>query len=244
MIKQLNEKPEKFSTHGVKAPNYVEFVIQKCLKKKKKQRFQSIDEIITLFKKGKVSFWAKLKSRVICSPLRFAIPIFLILLSLFSTYFITSGSKVFDSFKIEGTKILAKNKFGFKIWEKDFTPFRVLNMSDIGDYNKKQYSEYLKSTISTQPKLFFLKNPENKKFSINSSIYSEDCDNRIALINRKGNVLSDLYISRRFDTETYDFTKTFYLTHFERIDLTGDNNPESLVLGINHSNGMYPYAFI
>ena len=244
MIKQLNEEPEKFSTHGVKVPNYVEFAIQKSLKKKKKQRFQSIDEIITLFKKGKISFWAKLKSRVMCSPLRFAIPIFLILLSLFSVYFITSASRVFDSFKIEETKILAKNKFGFKIWEKDFTPFYVSNMSDIGVYSKKQYSEYLKSTISTQPKLFFLKNPENKKFSIDSSICSEDCDNRIALISRKGNVLSNFYISGRFLIESYDFAKTFYLTHFERIDLTGDNHPESLVLGINHSNGMYPYAFI
>jgi serine/threonine protein kinase/tetratricopeptide (TPR) repeat protein len=244
LVKHVKERHQKISTNGIKIPKYVEYVIEKSLEKKRNMRFRSIQEMLPILKRGKVPLVKRIYRQICLSPMRNLIISVLLIGGLVLGYLHTVGSKTLGSVEAQGSRLMALNKFGFKVWEKDFAPFTIVHVDQINSVAEDlRVPGFYKDFFSDQIVRMYLKNPKNGKFSPDISINSGDCDDRFLLLDKKGNIHQNRDFSNWFVLQTYDFSKTFYISRLNKFDIDEDGKRES-IFTLNHTNGMFPSSLI
>ncbi len=241
IFKRVLEKPDKIDRNVVSIPKYVEFGIFKAIERRTEDRFNSIDEMILYFEKGRYSLFGKIIHTIKKHPVR-TISMFILILSLtFSGYYFLINSNVLKSIRHHGSKLEAFNPLGIKLWEKDFKPHKI---SEVFKMDEKILIKYdignRNSLTDTDGFIAILNDPEIDQ---DSSIASLEFDNKVSLLTNDGNELTRLGFFYFFNLGRYDFIKKFYIHFVERTDLDNDGEQE-IILKIRHYMDMFPTAFV
>ena len=237
IFRHLNKNAPKISNKKIKIPKFIEYGIQKCIEKKKKNRFQSIDGIFLFFKRAKVSLFKRFIFKIFRSPLRFILPVLFVLGVLLIGYSKTIGSTILNSVETKGKTLIAKNKFGFNLWEKEFEyPVSKAFLYNLGK-NNVIIPGFKKSDKII---LAMLDNPLINTFDPELSIQSDKCDERLVVLNSNKGILSNQNLSQF--TKSLEFVNTSIIRKFFEGDIDNDNNLEN-IFWVSQT-GMYPSAFV
>lgn len=242
IFKRITQKPRRFSELGIKISSFLEFGIMKTLEKDKKNRFQSVDEMLLYFKSGKYPLFGKTFHSIGRSPLKYTIMVILILTIILTGYFAGKNLEKIGSLKFYGSILEAYNPMGFKLWDKDFYPSSVgavLKASDdsMAKLNVKRNNN---SFVGTKKAVILL---NNTPISDNCSITSSDFDNVVVVLNKRGKELNRTNFFTYFNLSTYDFFKKFYIHKLKREDIDKDGRIENII-ELRHFMDMYPTSFV
>jgi serine/threonine protein kinase/tetratricopeptide (TPR) repeat protein len=238
MVNRVTESPEKISKY-VDVPDFLEIGLEKALQKDKNQRFQSIREMLRFFKKEKVSRRKRAFFRLRINLFRYIL-FFLLFAALFILAFrFTLGRRTLHQVDTEGTRLIAKNRYGFFLWEKDFSPFTVY-----GGLVTKYLAGKNIPNVSHEKGIFaFLLHHPYPELPTDASINSQDYDNQLVILDSMGQLLVKYPFHQSFGIPSYDFPKTFSISSFEKKDVDNGSNLEA-VMRLTQANGMYPSALV
>ncbi len=245
LIKHINSSNVKLKNMGNGIPDYVKFICSKMLESNRKKRFKNVDEILEILEKKEISFMNRLKFFLRFSIKNFFIfMIFLIFLFylLFTNYI---DSKTIYRVKIKNNKIIAKNKYGFKIWSKSY---------GLNDRVKSSVLQSPFTDISLNGKTMFLKNKQylvnlikksiqNYGYVYDSSLSEDLTKDYISVLNNKGNLIYKESISNYFNLQNYSFSKFFRISEALVNDFDKDNKDEFIAL-FSHKLGYFPSALL
>ncbi|NIM12263.1 MAG: protein kinase [Candidatus Aminicenantes bacterium] len=239
IYKNIHTKPGRISPgdRKQKIPRLIEFVIEKTLEKKKERRFQDIEEMLEFLKKGRTTVPDWIVSKFFSRPLRLTIVGFLVPVLLIFVYIkintlkehsIKGDARRIHSIGIMTDNILiAKNKHGEKVWEKNFHPCIITD----------SYLDSFKSYHDTV--IVFIKHPQNNSFSPTVKLKSLELDSRIVYLDGKGDEISNQTLIEMAGMETYDFARISEIFYIETKDIDDDGKDEIIFI-VRHSRGMYP----
>jgi serine/threonine protein kinase/tetratricopeptide (TPR) repeat protein len=258
VLMHLNQPPDRIANRGVRVPAVVEFTAAKALAKRRQSRFLCTSEMAERLRKGSeplLHSWARRIPRVS----RYAAVMVATLLLLFVIYSKTFGSREVRTLETGKTILKARNRFGRIVWQKDFTPFNLHLAYMAGSrnsgsrQNQQKAFEYLKKSLvddiddiafqNSPLILAFLSNPSTGIFAKNSSVDSDQFDNRLAVLDKDGRLLDQGSYSRMFTLVPYNFASIF--TMFDFKELKGRANGEKLAMfQFRNFQQMYPSALV
>jgi serine/threonine protein kinase len=226
----MQGKPIKLAVLRGVIPEFLKLAIKKTLEKKEK-RFDSIEEMLQFFKRGKARTSDRLKyylSRKSVAAVGFLIMV-LLAYTFIKTVSMTDPAIMVHSIEKKESLLIARDKSGAELWQHDFSPLTITHAF------LETYKSYHNSPM------VFLTHPQNKSFSPSVSLNSLELDSRIVFLDNGGREVLNQSLIEMADIETYDFAKISEINHLERIDIDGVGNRE-LVFIVRHSRGMYPTA--
>jgi serine/threonine protein kinase/tetratricopeptide (TPR) repeat protein len=255
VLMHLNEKPGRIEDRGIKVPPVVEFVVARALAKRKQDRFHSAAEMSERLRKGEAPLLNSLTRRI-PRVFRFAVAMVAMLLLLFVIYSKSFGSREVQALETDKTVLKAKNRFGKTIWRKDFAPFDLHQAYMAGSINSedrqnqqnplKYVKGYNLGSIPFQNSpyiLTFLLNPSRGVFARNSSVNSDQSDNRLAVLDLKGRLLNQGSYSKAFNLTSYGFASVFYMADFKELASSADGG-KLVIFNLQNFQGMYPAALV
>jgi len=250
IYQQLYSKPPAPNSKGVKVKNFIKYGIEKALEKKESKRFSNINEMVDFFKNEKINPVKWFTSR---KPVKLSLKIiacFLIITFLLFGFFNISDFSNISSVYSKGNILIAKNKFGFKLWEKDFKPFRVYRTILTKPKGISRSQDFLSKMGKTYDEIqnkkiinVFLSKKRQGIFDPKSSIISSEFDNTYILMDNQGKILIKNTFSDFFYLQNYEFVKMYRISKFEQTDIDNDNQKE-YILQLRHSLSMYPSAIV
>jgi serine/threonine protein kinase len=234
VFKRLKERPKKIP-EDINVPEFVKFAVEKSLERKPRGRFKSIKEMLHFLKEEEISWKKRVFFKLITRPSRF------IMIFLFAAALVALGYKFFvkestpHQVENEGSRLSAWNRYGFKIWEREFSPFIVFDGIMTGDFIPNLSNEKGIFTI-------LLHHPY-PQLPPDASINSREYDNWLALLDSRGQPLLKYPFSTAFRIQTYDFPGLFLIDTYEKKDIDDDGSREAII-GLTQANGMYPSALV
>lgn len=238
MVDRVTGSPEKISKY-VDVPDFLEIGLEKALQKDKNQRFQSIREMLYFFKKGKVSKKTRIIYRLRSRPVKYILVFLLSIVLLGVLFKFTLGSSGLNRVENRGSRLIARNRYGIKIWEKDFSPFTVHD----GLVTKYLAGKNISNVSREKGILAFLLHHPYAALPIDASINGRDYDNQLAILDSMGQLLVKYPFHQTFGIPCYDFPKTFSISSYEKEDIDNDGDLEAF-MRLTQTNGMYPSALI
>ncbi len=125
IFKQLNQRPELSAPQWSGLPRFLRFGLQKALEKSPGRRFPDAGAMAGFFRRGTVSLWRQVHDAVRRGRLKWALAFLALAAVAVWTYQATFGSRVVHSLHNSGSRLEARNRFGVRLWRKDFSPFSV-----------------------------------------------------------------------------------------------------------------------
>jgi len=243
MLKQVNQPLPPMRALGVKVPGFVEMGLQKALEKSRENRFDDLSKMIVFFNKESKRSWPKPKiPKVPRQKVKFIGLVLLCLILLLVGLVIKDWNNI-HSIGFSNSTFWARNGLGLKLWEKNTDPYKVVTAYHVDEINANIRGNSYQNDCFGKPGVFvFLNNPKNKILTPNSSINSQEFDDRLLLLDSSGkeiakNDLGTIFLNAKF----HDFSHRSTLSSSDKIDIDIDGGPAYL-FRIKHSLGMYPFS--
>jgi len=238
LIKRINEKPDLRELSSLNIPKFLKHIVNKSLEPKKDLRFSNINEIMDILSKEKVSLFSRLnhflKKRKKATIIISVIIIFIILI----TYKFAKSNNNISYVKYDSSKVLAYNPFGMKLWEKDFSPFRVFYSykakNTIGYYDVSQ-TKKIDFNYSNNLIIAYLNHEDYCRFPYNKSIRDNSLSSQIVLLDNNKNEIRRNIVS--YSLNTFEFINNFYF--YEKNQIKINDNTYNLIFS-KHTQGMFP----
>ncbi len=125
IFKQLNQRPELSAPQWSGLPRFLRFGLQKALEKSPGRRFPDAGAMAGFFRRGTVSLWRRVHDAVRRGRLKWALAFLALAAVAVWTYQATFGSRAVHALRHDGSRLEARNRFGVRLWRKDFSPFSV-----------------------------------------------------------------------------------------------------------------------
>jgi len=245
LMKHVNSSNIKLNDMGSDVPDYVKFICSKMLENDKRKRFKNVDEILEILKKKEISFYDRLKF-----ALRFSIKSFFIFMIFLMFLFYLLYTNFIDSkdiykVKVNNNEIIAKNKYGFKIWSKKCgvnecvkssvlqSPFKELSLNEQTMVLKNQ--KYLVNLIK--------KLVQNYRYVYDSSLSEDLTQDYISILNNKGKLVFKESVSNYLNLQNYGLSKYFKIDKVIVNDFDRDNKDEFIAV-FSHNLGYFPSAIL
>ncbi len=249
IFKQLNQCPEPIATADSRLPRFLQFGLDKALEKSKLRRFRDAGAMLAFFNKGKISGTKRLVFAMSRRPVKWAFAGIGFVLASLLIYLSTFGSAEIHMLQNQGSRLEARNRFGVRLWDKDFAPFSV-------------YQAYLTRSIAPivpdagfqsgnirlrlgdkKAVMVFLTQPPDAVFPPGLSIASSVPGNQRAILDQRGKVLSWEPFPQEYEYEAYDYTKNFKLHAIKSLAVNPKGESESLIT-LQQFQSMYPAVMI
>lgn len=251
VLMHLRQKPEPIAARGIAVPAVVEFAVAKALAKRPRDRFGSAAEMAAHLERGRAPLLHALGKRV-PRALRLAALLAAAALMGFAAYRATYGSARISSLRRDGGVLSAVNHFGRTVWQRDFSPFavhdarlvsgpRLVDAQDQQNPIRFVNAPFLdRLPFRRQPLvLAFLSNPLQGVFPADASVDADSCDNQLAVLDDRGELVGRQPYGRAFGLRAYDFAPVFTLSGFRR---AGDGSGALSLFHLQNFQGMFPSA--
>ncbi|MBU4404131.1 MAG: serine/threonine protein kinase, partial [Acidobacteria bacterium] len=123
IFRQLNQRPEPIAAAGLNVPRFLRFGLEKALEKSKARRFRDAGAMVHFFQRERLTRLSKLLHSLGRRPVKWALAGTGLAALLVLGYFSTFGSPAVHSLRNDGAVLEARNRFGVRLWQKDFDPF-------------------------------------------------------------------------------------------------------------------------
>jgi len=239
LVKYITVKPKKIAQFKKNLPPYAQYISEKMLERKKKNRIGDIDKIVEILENESIKFSTKLTSISSKKKSHIIFIVLILLISLILAYISTYGSKKITQFESNNGTLTAMNKFKRVIWKKDFSPDLVIKAFIMPIRYKEQIPHKEQYVI-----FCLLKNNQNKLLPVTASINSAKADNKIVKLSMKGTIKSKKSFSDFFKLQSYGFAKLYKVIKIkDDMDYNMDKHKD-ILLYVGNSLDMYPHALI
>ncbi|MEN8222053.1 MAG: protein kinase [Acidobacteriota bacterium] len=248
LLSRINLDPRKNYNPGTKIPGFLKFGIFKALESDKKQRFRSVEEMIRYFNSGKISFltlisnYFRRNKRAVFTLL--AVIVFLSTLSFL--YF--KGSRIISGININGSEITVSNRFGVKLFKKNFSPMKIRNAIPL-----KINSNFRRLRQRVNKDTYLMKDPQTAavflskdnlyKEIVDLSIESEKFSSKVSLFDCSGNkICTQLFHMKNDFLRRSLFSGWMDFSDISSNDLDGDGENE-IHFFVYQNMSMFPSGF-
>jgi serine/threonine protein kinase/tetratricopeptide (TPR) repeat protein len=249
IFKQLNLRPD-LSTPALNGlPRFLRFGLHKSLEKSPPRRFADAGAMASFFSVGKVSLWKRVYSAFRRGRLKWVLGALAVAAASFLAYQATLGSRAVHSLRNEGSRLEARNRFGVRLWMKDFAPLTVYqayqtrSIAPIVPLAGFQSENMQLRLGDKKAVMVFLTQPPDTVFSPGLSIASSVPGNQRAILDQRGKVLSREPFPQEYEYEAYDYTKNFKLHAIKSLAANPKGESESLIT-LQQFQSMYPAVMI
>jgi serine/threonine protein kinase len=242
LYKKILEPPKKAKEFNKDIPDFVSFAILKAMEKEVNLRFKTIEEFQNFLLQEKVRtidrFFLFVKRKKV-KKIALSIMFFIFVYSFFH---ILSENKNLWDVKYRDSKVIAYNRFGFKLWERNFPNYYIfgkitekLNRNYLIEGNKSNKNNILPENKSV---IIFLNNKKTHTFPKEKSIKEYGNSGKIVFLNNFGQTIKEE--KNLLKSYIGEFVKSYFFSYFDKIKV--NNNIFYFIKGYQ-SFGMYPSFF-
>lgn len=249
IFRQLNQRPEPIAAAGINLPRFLRFGLEKALEKSKARRFRDAGAMVHFFQRERLTRLSRLLHSLGRRPVKWALAGTALAALLALGYFSTFGSRAVHSLRNDGGILEARNRFGVRLWLKDFSPLNVyysshtrsippveLNTGSLGN-DLRQELDGKKVVVA------FLAPPPNQVFPPEHSISSQLSVGQLVILNLDGEVLKREPFLKEFEYEAYDYVRIIKAHALKLLAANPEGEGQAL-LTVQHYQSMYPFALI
>ena len=249
IFKQLNQQPEPLAAGEDAIPRFLRFGLEKALEKSPARRFSDAGAMAKFFKAGKMSWLGGLFSVVSRRPVKWGLACLALAALGFLAYQATFGSRVVHSLHNAGSRLEARNRFGVRLWQKDFAPLIVYHSMPTrivapfvpaAGFQSEKFSQ-LKG--DKKAVMAFLTHAPDLVFPPGLSIASSPMGDQRVILDQKGTVVSREPFPQEYEYEAYDYLKIIKLHSVKSLVADPEGEAEALVT-IQQFQSMFPCAMI
>jgi tRNA A-37 threonylcarbamoyl transferase component Bud32 len=249
IFKQLNQRPEPIVATGSALPRYLRFGLEKALEKSPARRFRDAGAMAKFFRREKLTWLAGLFHSLGRRPVKWAFTAMALAALAFLGYQATLGSRLVHSLRHDGGLLEAHNRFGIRLWQRDFTPFLVHFVYQTKSkiplpQGKGIPAQYLGLDLGTQKVVMaFLTPPPELVFPPGQSIASNTLFCQRAIIGQRGEVLRREPLLQEYEYDAYDYIKVIKP---HTIQMLGENpsGEAEVLFTVQQYQSMYPFAMV
>jgi tetratricopeptide (TPR) repeat protein len=249
IFKQLNQRPELSATQWSGLPRFLRFGLEKALEKSPARRFSDAGAMATFFKAGKMSWLGGLLSAVNRRPVKWGLACLALAALGFLAYQETFGSRFVHALRNDGSRLEARNRFGVRLWQKDFFPFAVYyaypTRSSVPEVlGTASQSADLRLRLGDRKVILVILTPGSAPvFPAGASIASPILFSRRVILGEGGETLRQEPFLQDYEFDTYDYIKVVK-PHMVRL-LPGMPGREAEALAtVQQYQSMYPSAMV
>ncbi|MFH2107620.1 MAG: protein kinase [Chrysiogenia bacterium] len=249
IFKQLNQQPEPLAVTGSALPRFLHFGLEKALEKSSVRRFRDAGAMAHFFKKERLTRLSRLLHSLGRRPIKWALSGTVLAALLALGYFTTLGSRAVHSLRNDGCVLEARNRFGVRLWQKDFSPLHVYHSSQTRsippvELNTGSLGNILRQELDGKKVVVaFLAPPPNQVFPPEQSISSQLSVGQLVVLDLNGEVLKRGPFLEQFEFESYDYVRIIKPKALKLLAANPQGEAQAL-LTVQHYQSMYPFALI
>ena len=248
IFKQLNQRPEPMAA-GINLPRFLRFGLEKALEKSKARRFRDAGAMAHFFQKERLTRLSRLLHSLGRRPVKWVLGGITLASLLALGYFTTFGSRVLHSLNNAGGVLEARNRFGVRLWHRDFSPLNVYHSSQTRsvppvELNNGSLGNDLRQELDGKKVVVaFLAPPPNQVFPPEHSISSQLSVGQLVILDLDGEVLKRGPFLEQFEFESYDYVRIIKPHALNLLAANPEGEAQAL-LTVQHYQHMYPFALI
>jgi tRNA A-37 threonylcarbamoyl transferase component Bud32/tetratricopeptide (TPR) repeat protein len=249
IFRQLNQRPELSTPELGGLPRFLRFGLEKALEKSPARRFGDAGAMAGFFSKERVSPLLRAYGAVRRGRLRWALAALALAAAAFLAYQTTLGSRTLHALRNEGSRLEARNRFGVRLWAKDFAPlivyhaYQTRSVAPIVPLAGFESENFRLRLGDRKVVMVFLTQPPDSVFPSGLSIASSALVDQQLILDARGEVLRREPFPQEYEYEAYDYTKILKLHAIKMLATNREGETESLVT-IQQFQSMYPAAMI
>jgi serine/threonine protein kinase len=249
IFKQLNQWPERITGVAGGLPQFLRLGLDKSLEKSPARRFRDAGAMGRFFKKDRISWPSRFLFALEHGPVKWGLAGLGLVVLAFMAYQATIGSRAVHSLRKDGSRLEARNLFGVRLWQKDFSPFTVYQAyptgSNIPVPQRKGYqSQYLGLHLGDKKAIMvFLNPPPDPIFPSAQSIASSALFCQRAILSQKGEILRKEPFLEDYEYDAYDYIRVIKIHTFKMLAENPNGETETL-LTVQQYQSMYPCAMV
>jgi serine/threonine-protein kinase len=249
IFRQLNQRPEPIVVAGGTLPRNLRFGLEKALEKSPARRFRDAGAMARFFAKETHSWLSRAFFVFNRGPVKWALAALALLALVFLGYKATIGSHAIHALRHDGGLLEARNRFGIRLWQKDFAPLHVyyscqtrsippveLNTGSLGN-DLRQHLEGGKVVVA------ILAPPPDHVFPPECSIADLQSLGQLLILGLDGEVLKREPFLKEFEFESYDYVRIIK-PHSLKLLAANPKGEAQALLTFQHYQSMYPFALI
>ena len=249
IFRQLNRRPEGMETYGGTQPRFLRFGLEKALEKSRARRFRDAGDMARFFQKERLTRLSGLLHSLGRRPVKWALGGIILASLLALGYFMTFGSRALHSLHNAGGVLEARNRFGVRLWHRDFTPLHVYHSSQTRSVppveldNGSLANDLRQELDGKKVVVAFLAPPPNQVFPPEHSISSQLSVGQLVILDLDGKVLKRAPFLEQFEFESYDYVRIIK-PHALTLLAENPQGEAQALLTVQHYQSMYPFALI
>jgi tRNA A-37 threonylcarbamoyl transferase component Bud32/tetratricopeptide (TPR) repeat protein len=249
IFKQLNQRPERLAPVESGLPRFLRVGMEKALEKTPSRRFRDAGAMAHFFKKEKLSWLHQLLFSVTRGPIKWGLAVLALAALLLFAYFATFGSRAVHVLRPQGGILEARNRFGVRVWQRDFSPFTVFHAHLTGSVSPVPLGtgipeEYLGMRLNGAEVVFvLLAPPPDPVFPPESSIASADLMCQQAILDQRGRILRREPFLRGYEFDAYDYIRVIK-PYQVRLLAPGAGIETDALVQVQQYQSMYPFAMV
>ena len=249
IFRQLNRRPERMETNGGTQPRFLRFGLEKALEKSRERRFRDAGAMAHFFQKERLTRLSRLFHSLGRRPVKWVLAGMVLAVLLALGYFTTFGSRALHSLNNAGGVLEARNRFGVRLWHRDFSPLNVNHCSQTRsvlpvELNNGSLGNDLRQELDGKKVVVaFLAPPPNQVFPPERSISNHLSVGQLVILDLDGKVLKRGSFLEEFEFESYDYVRIIKAHALTLLAANPEGEAQAL-LTVQHYQSMYPFALI
>jgi serine/threonine protein kinase/tetratricopeptide (TPR) repeat protein len=249
IFRQLNQRPEPIVVAGGTLPRNLRFGLEKALEKSPARRFRDAGAMARFFRRGKVSWPQRLLSVWRRGPFKWLLAGAALTVLALLAYRATAGSPAIHQLVYRSSVLEARNRFGVRLWQKDFSPLVVHHAF----LTRSRFplaqgtgipSQYLTLNLGDRRvAVALLVLPAGLPFPTDRSITDDSLLCQRAVIGENGEVLRREPLLAEFEFDAYDYIKVIKPHEVQTLGVRSDGEAE-IMFTVQQYQSMYPSALV
>jgi serine/threonine protein kinase/tetratricopeptide (TPR) repeat protein len=248
ILRQLKQRPEPLDA-AAGLPRFLRYGLEKALEKSPARRFRDAGAMARFFARERMSWPRRLLFILQRRTPKWALLAAALALLAFLGFRATFGARMVHDLRYNGSILEARNRFGARLWRKDFSPlavryaFRTKSRIPLPQGTGIP-SQYLGLDLGDERvSVAFLVLPSGLAFPTEQSIASNALLCQRAVIGENGKLLRREPLMADFEYDAYDYVKVVKPHDIRLLGTRPDGETETLFT-VQQYQSMYPFALI
>jgi tRNA A-37 threonylcarbamoyl transferase component Bud32/tetratricopeptide (TPR) repeat protein len=247
ILRQLNQRPEPLVAGSGLLPRFLRLGLDKALEKSPSRRFRDAGAMARFFKKESVSWVGRILFALGRSPVRWGATAALALALLLLGHRATFGSRAVHELRRAGSVLEARNRFGARLWRKDFSPFTVYlayptrSAAPMALGSGSQFQDLHRRLGGRRAIQVLLTPREPLAFPAGASIASREFFCQRVILGEAGETLAQVPFLLEHEYDSYDYPQAVKPNTVKLLGENAAGEMEALVSMQQHQS-MYPFA--
>lgn len=249
ILGHLHRRPEPPAPATGGLPRFLRLGLDKALEKAPARRFRDAGAMARFFRLEKASWGARLAATLSRAGLKWALGAAALAVVAVLGYRASFGARAVHALNYQGSSLEARNRFGVRLWRRDFSPFLV----QYAYQTKNRFpipsgwgiaSEYRVVEPGAAPvSVAVLMPPSHPVFPASESISSAGLLCRRAIVDEHGRVLRQEPMVAEYEYDAYDYLKVVKPHAFQRLGMDPGGETDMLFT-VQQYQSMYPFAMV